>query len=512
MIQSKHVIRFSFIGLFLNILLNIIFYRYFMIEDIILNQLSQQNFNIVEIYKQRIWGEHQAAITKLHNSNHKNLLTDNDFIRFMQDSIKFFEGSNLQITLIDMKGNRFLTNNHFKIADSQESSITNLQDIYDLLIAKIDQYFLKNLISNNALNQAFKGLSSNILLHNAIGIDNKQQEYQGTFIRSYMPIIKSKTDNYKIEAVLQIDHDITAQWQNISYLEKRVLTTFIIVFIVFFVIVMYNTRYAQRIINKQLETNRSLEEAKLKAENESKAKTEFLANISHELRTPLNAIIGFSEIILSENYGKMVNLQYREYVQDINNSGKHLLSVINDILDFSKASADKLKVEHIEIDLTKLASSSMRFIKPRADEAKVHLIEDMPPEHIIIKADPKRLKQALLNLISNSVKFTPENGSVTLLIEKDKLAKLVHIKVIDTGIGMAEKDIPKALSSFGQIDNSLSRKYEGTGLGLPLTKKLVELMQGQFNLQSSIGVGTTVTLTFKYDTTIQYVVSSCNCS
>lgn len=503
MIQSKHVIRFSFIVLFLNIFLNIIFYRYFMIEDIILNQLSQQNFNIVEIYKQRIWDGHPVATSKLHNSNYKKLLTDDDFTRFMQDSIKFFEGSNLQITLIDMEGNRFLTNSHFKIIEGQESSIRNLKDIYDLVIAKIDRYFLKNLISNNALNQAFNGVASNILVHNAVGIDSNQHEYEGIFIRSYMPIIRSKSGNDKIEAVLQIDHDITKQWQNISYLEKRVFITFIIVFVVFFIIVMYNTRYAQRIINQQLETNRFLEEAKLKAESESRAKTEFLANVSHELRTPLNAIIGFSEIILSENYGKMSNLQYKEYVQDINNSGKHLLSVINDILDFSKASADKLKVEHIEIDLTKLASSSMRFIKPRADEAKVHIIEDMPPEHIIIKADPKRLKQALLNLISNSVKFTPENGSVTLLIEKDEIAKLVHIKVIDTGIGMSEKDIPKALSSFGQIDNSLSRRYEGTGLGLPLTKKLVELMQGQFDIKSSVGVGTIVTLTFKYDTAIQ---------
>jgi len=180
-----------------------------------------------------------------------------------------------------------------------------------------------------------------------------------------------------------------------------------------------------------------------------------------------------------------------------------LLSVINDILDFSKAAADKLQVDKIELDLNKLASSSMRFVKPRADEASVKLIEDFPAEHVIIYADPKRLKQALLNLLSNSVKFTPAEGSVTLAIRKNVIEKLVYISVTDTGIGMSDQDIPKALSSFGQVDNKLSRKYEGTGLGLPLTKKLVELMSGKFDLKSSPGKGTTVTIVFEYTESIQ---------
>jgi two-component system cell cycle sensor histidine kinase PleC len=194
---------------------------------------------------------------------------------------------------------------------------------------------------------------------------------------------------------------------------------------------------------------------------------------------------------------------HRNYINDINNAGKHLLSIINDILDFSKAFSDKLKVNTIELNLNKLIASTMRFVKPRADEAKIELIADLPKNHIIIKADPKRLKQVLLNLLSNSVKFTPENGCVTVLARIDQIKKLVYIEIIDTGIGMSEKDIPKALSTFGQVDNKLSRKYEGTGLGLPLTKKLVELMKGRFDLQSTIGVGTTVTLTFKYEDGIE---------
>jgi two-component system cell cycle sensor histidine kinase PleC len=133
------------------------------------------------------------------------------------------------------------------------------------------------------------------------------------------------------------------------------------------------------------------------------------------------------------------------------------------------------------------------------------LIEKIPTAHIVVIADPKRLKQILLNLLSNAVKFTPENGSVTLEIETNELEKLVHIKVIDTGIGMSEKDIPKALSSFGQVDNKSNRHYEGTGLGLPLTKKLVELIGGVFEITSKVGLGTIVTITLKYTDSIELV-------
>ena len=155
-------------------------------------------------------------------------------------------------------------------------------------------------------------------------------------------------------------------------------------------------------------------------------------------------------------------------------------------------------IETMDLDLNKLAAASMRFVKPRATKANIRLIEDFPEEHVVIKADAKRLKQVFLNLLSNSVKFTPSDGSVTLSIKKDAFKKLVYISVTDTGIGMSEEDIPKAISSFGQIDSKLSRKYEGTGLGLPLTKKLVELMNGTFDIKSTVGKGTTITIIFQY--------------
>ena len=500
MLQNKHIIRFSFIGLFLNIIANIVLYRYFMIEEVVLKQVANHNTYLAEVYKSGVWDNNRSAIEKLKENDYSHLLTDADFILFTKSSSSFLKTTNAMVTIYDRTGKKLLSNTNYSISNIDQSS--NL-DSYGLILLNLDKYFLQAYISTNALGEAYQGKTVHSLISRSLVTDENDNKVEKSFIISYIPIINSSTGSFNIEGVMEITNDITEQWDNITYLEKRIFIAFVLVFMVFFIIVMYNTNYAQRIINKQFETNRDLEGAKIKAETESLAKTEFLANISHELRTPLNAIIGFSEIMIAETYGKVENVQYKDYITDINNSGKHLLSVINDILDFSKAAADKLQVEKIELDLNKLASSSMRFVKPRADEASVKLIEDFPAEHVIIYADPKRLKQALLNLLSNSVKFTPAEGSVTLAIRKNVVEKLVYISVTDTGIGMSDQDIPKALSSFGQVDNKLSRKYEGTGLGLPLTKKLVELMSGKFDLKSSPGKGTTVTIEFEYTESIQ---------
>lgn len=500
MIQNKNIIRLSFIGLFINIIANIVLYRYFIIEEVILKQIADQNIYFAEVYKSGVWDRDHNVISKLKNRKYQNLLQDENFIRFAQESSSFFKNINANVTVYDEWGQKILA--------SHETSIKGVEKVisksyYDQFFSYLDKYFLKDYAHDNGLAEAFNGRIIHSLIFYAVALGEGSNYSERAIVNSYIPIINSSAGKFSIGGALEITVDITTQWKNITYLEKRIFVAFVIVFLVFFIIVMYNTNYAQQVINKQTEVNKELEEAKNRAEMESSSKTEFLANISHELRTPLNAIIGFSEIILSETYGKLENAHYKDYIGDINSSGKHLLSVINDILDFSKVSTDKLKVDKIELDLNKLAAASMRFVKPRADKASIKLIEDFPEEHIVIYADPKRLKQALLNLLSNSVKFTRAKGSVTLSIRTDAIKKNVYISVIDTGIGMSDQDIPKALSSFGQVDNTLSRKYEGTGLGLPLTKKLIELMEGTFDIKSSPGEGTTVTIVFEYMDSIE---------
>lgn len=490
MFQNKHIIRFSFIGLFLAILGSILFYRYFTLINIVLESVKKENHKIVNYYIEEIWNKNPEAIKILKNKKLTDAIKTQSFNRFTLETIQYFKPQNSEkISILNSKEIEFLTTNTSNFRKLNIGLLSYIVNFFDRFVLITDS-------DPNTIKKVFKG---NSIYHIISGVSLDKKEEEKYYVISYLPIIDEHYDDTYVDGAIKIVNNITEEWEKIRYFEKRVSLFLIIVFVLFFIIILFNTHHAQRIIDQQVANNKYLEEAKVKAETESTAKTQFLANVSHELRTPLNAIIGFSEVILTEAYGKLQPDQYKEYINDINHSGKHLLSVINDILDFSKASSDKLNVDNIEIDATKLVSSSIRFVKPRADEANVELIQKSPKEHVVIKADPKRLKQALLNLLSNAVKFTPEKGSVTVEIEKNIAEHKVYIRVIDTGIGMEEKDIPKALSSFGQVDNKLSRKYEGTGLGLPLTKKLVELMNGKFELLSSPNKGTQVTITFKYE-------------
>jgi signal transduction histidine kinase len=231
------------------------------------------------------------------------------------------------------------------------------------------------------------------------------------------------------------------------------------------------------------------------AEIANRTKSEFLANMSHELRTPLNAIIGFSDIIKDERLGPNGGAKYRDYAADINESGQHLLALINNILDLSKieSGADDLREENI--DIPAIAHSLTRLLTGIAEASNVTLEMDVPDDIPLLHADERKVKQILLNLLSNAIKFTPSGGTVTLKIWSRAKSGYIF-QVIDTGIGIAFEEIPKALAPFQQIDSGLNRKHEGTGLGLPLAKSLVELHGGYLDLQSEVGVGTTVTVRF----------------
>jgi signal transduction histidine kinase len=236
-------------------------------------------------------------------------------------------------------------------------------------------------------------------------------------------------------------------------------------------------------------------EEKDRAELANRSKSEFLANMSHELRTPLNAIIGFSEILQNELMGPLGVDCYKEYVLNIKESGTHLLDIINDILDLSKIEAGKSELYEEIIDLSRTIQSCIRLMDVRAANANVKLIATISPNLPAVRGDERKMKQILINLLSNAVKFTPEKGEVTLIARRDEGGG-VEITVSDTGIGIAPEDIPKALSPFNQIDSSLSRKYNGTGLGLPLAESFTRMHGGTLTLESSAGEGTRVVLYF----------------
>ena len=251
---------------------------------------------------------------------------------------------------------------------------------------------------------------------------------------------------------------------------------------------------ADSIIRRQHQQALALAAGYARAESASQAKSEFLANVSHELRTPLNAIIGFSEVIEMEKFGPLGTARYKSYIRDIHKSGVHLLSVISNILDLSKVELGRMdmRIELTPIGIT--IQDAVSMIRMQNPTCKVVVGAAIDPDLPVIETDATRLKQVLLNIISNAVKFTPAGGSVEIHASNDG-AGGCRIAVTDNGIGMAPENIPVAMSPFGQIENVMARRYAGTGLGLPLAKRLVELMGGRFEIESALGKGTVVTIT-----------------
>jgi signal transduction histidine kinase/HAMP domain-containing protein len=245
----------------------------------------------------------------------------------------------------------------------------------------------------------------------------------------------------------------------------------------------------------------SLRRATREAEAANAAKTRFLANMSHELRTPLNAIIGFSEIINGQLFGPVGNARYLDYSGDILRSGRHLLDVINSVLDLSKSESGKMVLNHRAVDMRDVLRDCITMVREQIVESglifEIHGLEQELP----LAGDPAKLRQIFLNLLSNAIKFTERGGKVWIEAahKKDGIA----VTVGDTGIGMSPEDLHVALQPFGQVDNRLERRYEGTGLGLPLTKAFVELHGAGMVLESDRGQGTRITITFPLAETVE---------
>jgi signal transduction histidine kinase len=258
-------------------------------------------------------------------------------------------------------------------------------------------------------------------------------------------------------------------------------------------IALLNSFAAQAVIAiRNARLFREIQDKSRQLEIANQHKSDFLANMSHELRTPLNAIIGFSEVLLEKMFGE-VNEKQLDYLQDIHSSGKHLLSLINDILDLSKIEAGRMDLDIAEFDLRSALQNAMTLVKERAQRHGIELNLETDEAIGAFRADERKFKQIMLNLLSNAVKFTPEGGKIG--VRARPVGNAVEIAVTDTGVGIAAEDQESVFDEFKQVGRDYTKKAEGTGLGLALTKRFVELHGGSIRLASTPGQGSTFTVT-----------------
>lgn len=458
---------------------------YSLIDEAVTNIVIKNNaINLRNAFTNLIWRKYDFMLER-YIYDIKKWQSTSQFLRFERETKMFFEHLNVTQVRVLSKGNEL---------------------IFQLNRDRPEDYDHTQYIGLNNDNSNFS--QTNIITY----------LYSNKEMAVALPIFTKVEDREAFDAIIEITYNI----DKILHPIKQTWNTFIIwlslLLLSFISWIVYRFHVGAKLLNEQYDINTKLKLAKKTVEEESVQKSQFLANVSHELKTPLNAIIGFAEVIKGAEDSK-VSYQYKEYAGDIYNSGGHLLNLINDILDYSKSEVNKLKLEESWFDLVAIIETCIRMVtanqsicsnenndkdtKDSKDAIISNIIinKNFFEKEIFLNSDRKRFKQVILNILSNAIKFRKEGKQECKInISVKLLDKEIIIEIADNGIGIAEEDLAKVMTIFGQASNSLARQYEGTGIGLPISKRLVQLMGGIFSISSQKDQGTTVTITLPYET------------
>ena len=322
-------------------------------------------------------------------------------------------------------------------------------------------------------------------------VDFQGQRAAADLLSSSLPV---RARDGQIVGVFELDTDVTALKSEIESTEVFNIAILVLCFGAIYGLLLGAAAAGSRAIARKHQENLELAAAMRRAEEADRAKSEFLANMSHQLRTPLNAIIGFSEIIKDQCFGPVEPARYRDCALDIHDAGRHLLGIIDDVLDLVKIEAGGARPAITEVDPARIVETVMARARGQAEAADVNLSVRLPQTLPLIATDPRCLERILSGFLSSAIRLTPQGGRVCLRALWNEAADGIEISVSDTGIGIAPEDIPATLARFGQVDGVANSKRPGAGLGLPLAKRLAEVLGGEIEIQSRFGQGTEVTI------------------
>ncbi|WP_417431849.1 sensor histidine kinase [Kiloniella sp.] len=449
-----------------------------------LREYEQNNKGIVQ--KQavdKIVGEYKKLLSR----NVGNLLTE---LSDIQRLVEVLSGEKSYDRLSDLKDNRLLPNlERFEraVRSINLGNEVNKDLETELFLLKVK--LLGREVENYQDPELAKPVERNLfsVVQKYLGLQVENQKISGELDRLLALLDQDWTAFSKITvkwhetSVLQSNKNLSRTWITVSLISLWGGLIFIVVIWLIF-----------KAVSKQVDTLGAL---RRRAEAASQSKDNFLASMSHELRTPLNAIIGFSDIMKMQAFGPLGNDKYLEYSQDINRSGAHLLDIINDILDVSSIESGTFKINEEEFVFATALNEAMLMVQLQADEQNVRLENDAKGSNLVVFADERLVRQIILNLLVNAVKFTPKGGAIC--ISDDLMSDGVYcLNITDTGIGMDEEDVETALTPFGMVRSAYNDNTKGTGLGLPLAKRMMEMHNGTIDIKSEPGCGTKVTLVF----------------